>query len=457
VSDTADAWLEEILEVVVRDSDGRPIVGEVVRFASVPYDFAPGRLATWVGEKRGGDGAALHAVKTNSRGVARAAVRLGPLAGEARVRVTVPALGAELFASYEVEPGAVHRLQLPSEMVISPGQRYVPAVMAVDRHGNQRTDPVEFRAGWPGVRVVGGEVAAGEGYGRGHLIASWGELTDTLRVTVVPAGRIAAVLADVGALQKELVAQRSDGTERRVITAGRHLAWPSWSPLDSTLVFSFGPLHFIKHLHLTDVSGSIRRLISMDLGLDEETEPRFGADGAWIYFTAAPPALQGGALWRVRTDGSEVERLSSDPTGYYPGDYSPSPSPDGQQITYVSYHEGDKGPRVSIRALATGTPRSLDIPGETPRWSPDGEWIAYITTEQYPQGEIRRMRPDGSDDQPVSGKNQRYGGGLDWSPDGEWIIAHSLDRRILEVIHVATGLTLILPNTKDLIQPSWAP
>jgi TolB protein len=57
---------------------------------------------------------------------------------------------------------------------------------------------------------------------------------------------------------------------------------------------------------------------------------------------------------------------------------SPSFSPDGTQIAFVSDRTGE--PQIYLMEVTTGRTQRLTYEGRentTPNWSPDGEWIAY--------------------------------------------------------------------------------
>ena len=60
--------------------------------------------------------------------------------------------------------------------------------------------------------------------------------------------------------------------------------------------------------------------------------------------------------------------------------WSPSPSPDGTAIAFVS--DGDGRPVVRLHHRATGEEFSLDTGPDlvsTVRWSPDGAWRSTVT------------------------------------------------------------------------------
>ena len=59
-----------------------------------------------------------------------------------------------------------------------------------------------------------------------------------------------------------------------------------------------------------------------------------------------------------------------------------------------------------------------------PRWSPDGQWIAYTSGTLVRFPEVRLVRPDGSGDRRLA--LRRGGAGLSWSPDGREIVLAEL-------------------------------
>ncbi len=82
----------------------------------------------------------------------------------------------------------------------------------------------------------------------------------------------------------------------------------------------------------------------------------------------------------LNTDGSNRNVLNA-------GDVtesSPRWSPDGKQLAYVSNRSGS--PQIVIRSIDDG--RELDLttgePASLPTWSPDGQWIAFLRFVQEP-------------------------------------------------------------------------
>ncbi|KFB10898.1 TolB family protein [Nitratireductor basaltis] len=112
--------------------------------------------------------------------------------------------------------------------------------------------------------------------------------------------------------------------------------------------------------------------------------PDYTPDGQWIWFNSD---REGGMqLWRVRPDGSDLQKMTDDERV----NWFPHPSPDGKQVLYLAYEEGTEGHpadrEVELRLMPAegGAPRTLiSLFGgqgtiNVPCWSPDSGSIAYV-------------------------------------------------------------------------------
>lgn len=203
------------------------------------------------------------------------------------------------------------------------------------------------------------------------------------------------------------------------------------SPVDGTLAYqgrAYGAGGPWK-VRLMDPYTRVERTI-VEPGVGDfrsELWPRFSADGEWIYFEGFKD-FRTSDLWRVRVDGSGVERILESGTMNGGGRVgSPAPSHDGQRVAY----HGDG--TLHILDLMTGRATSLSVLGSYFRWSPDDKWIAY----QAPSNRLRIVRPDGTDDRelvPGLGVFQ----GFDWTSEGDFIIA-AIDGSVAARINLTTG------------------
>jgi Tol biopolymer transport system component len=137
----------------------------------------------------------------------------------------------------------------------------------------------------------------------------------------------------------------------------------------------------------------------------------FSRDGAWIVYVAFPSLT----LWRARADGTERLQLTVSP---------------------------------------------LEI--AHPRWSPDGERIAFMARSPGRPWRIFAMPSTGGQPAPLA-DGQGEETDPTWSPDGRRILfAHALGKRpsarlTLRVLDLAAGRTSELPGSVGKYSPRWSP
>lgn len=112
--------------------------------------------------------------------------------------------------------------------------------------------------------------------------------------------------------------------------------------------------------------------------------PDYTPDRAWIWFNSD----RGGTmdLWRMRLDGSDLERMTCDDSV----DWFPHPSPDGSNVLYLAYPPGTGGHpfgrHVELRLMPAkgGAPTTLEafFGGQgtinVPCWAPDSQRFAFV-------------------------------------------------------------------------------
>jgi Tol biopolymer transport system component len=139
-----------------------------------------------------------------------------------------------------------------------------------------------------------------------------------------------------------------------------------------------------------------------------------------------------------------------------------APSPDNKQLAFVALD------RVWIMDLPNGTPKRL-VPSENvgefqPTWSPDGQYLAYVTWNDLDGGSVSRVRSDGSGQPQRLSTKPAYYEKPAYSPDGRRIVVGRGPRNMrkdLEELErppaAAVGVELVwLPGTggaETLIAP----
>ncbi len=129
------------------------------------------------------------------------------------------------------------------------------------------------------------------------------------------------------------------------------------------------------------VSGQGRFTIEEMMKVRRVADPRVSPDGKWVAFTIGDVNFDGNRVVNQIyvtsiAGGSEIKRL----TGGDKSSSSPRWSPDGKKIAFVTGsqiwvmdHDGDDKKQVTTISTGAGGPV----------WSPDGKWIAF-TSEVYP-------------------------------------------------------------------------
>jgi len=144
--------------------------------------------------------------------------------------------------------------------------------------------------------------------------------------------------------------------------------------------------------------------------------PSWSPDGQWIAFLSSEDGRF--EIYKMRLDGSEVTRL----TFNHADDWSPAWSPDGQWIAFESDQDADFPEIYKMRADGSEVTRLTFNEGSDldPSWSPDGAWIAFASYRDSWKAEIYKMRADGSEVTRLT-FNEAYDFYPSWSPDGQWI------------------------------------
>ena len=454
---------EPDLVVEVREVSGRLVAGEPVTFR---VSGAGSGYAAVIGSVGTDPYGLVMQTTTDAKGRASVAARLGVKAGPGFIAVTAPALGMTDTVRFTVLPGAADQVEaLPWDTAVYVGRSYTPRTAVYDRFGNARTDTVSLTAGTGAVSVASGSVT-GQAVGRGFSIAKAGRVSDTVWTSVVPAATLLAFEPRIayetgGGTQivqaARIIALGADGSGYRVVVQDQagvkgEPSQPAWWPGSDALAFVDD-----GGLKTATLDGRVSLVLAGgDVPVRRDFPVQFSADGRWVYFTRGSSGNQL-TSWRVHPDGSGAEQVS--PARDWGMEMSPSPDPSGTRVAYATNRATNSTTEFTIRTvdLATGAVQALDIPGSFPRWSPQGDRIAFLD----PVGQLRTVAPAGGATWLVGrgvGTLPSYG----WSPDGAWLVVSGAVRLHtgytqpgLSLVNVATGEVLPLVFSHSLRDPAW--
>ena len=248
-----------------------------------------------------------------------------------------------------------------------------------------------------------------------------------------PDGRRIVFVSDRGG-NGDVFVMNADGTALAQLTTDKdHDFAPTWSPDGKTIAFlswraEAGDTARANHVYMMNADGaSQRRVIAAQLGVpfevvDADPGLSFSPDGTRLVFTRFSGGEEGCAIVVAGVDGGEervvVNESGRSETGVAllgPVDLAPRFSPDGQWIAFAC---DDRAGTATIQVVkADGAQRRVVVPkGQNydPRWSPDGKWLIY-SAGKYPERDVRAVEVQSGEVVPlITGKSVDQHGG--WRP-----------------------------------------
>ncbi len=170
--------------------------------------------------------------------------------------------------------------------------------------------------------------------------------------------------------------------------------------------------------------------------VESDYDPAWAPDGSSIVFTS--DRAGSAELFRVKPDGTDIERLTSNAAF----DDQAAFSPDSKQLVFVSTRNGGFA-TLWIMDLSTKKAKALTKVSNgkggdfRPSWSPDGKWIAFSSSRNhdapFAHGRWERLQiadifiihPDGSGLRKLS--SESFCGSPKWTSDSRRVVAYCMD------------------------------
>lgn len=297
--------------------------------------------------------------------------------------------------------------------------------------------------------VVGGDVADPELRMVVHRVAD-GVVRAATGVPGVAATRVAFIHG------KQVYTVDSDGANAVAVSPGGMNAFsPAWDPSARRLVFAELASGLAK-LHLVDFTTGRRRVIPPTNDL-LNFAAAFAPDGRLLAFSRSGEDGTDIYTYNLAQDCC-LQRLT---VGRFSDNLSPTFSPDGRRIAFVSTRPGL--PQIYVMS-ADGTGQELFAPfdygvtgsSNAPEWSPDGTQVAFhrdvagspqIFLMDVRSRDVRQLTSAGRNEDPT------------WAPDGRHLafISNRTGSRQVWIIDTETGRVRQLTAVGSARLPAWSP
>src|SRR6202051_4853426 len=294
---------------------------------------------------------------------------------------------------------------------------------------------------------------------------------NTLWVLPLPGGslrRLADIVAQDGtwspdgsrviyADESDLYSAKLDGSDKsKLATVPGRIWWPRVS-LDGHRgwVSVYDPHTTLSSLWDVSIDGTSARPLLPSLEAITSCCGNWTPDGNYFVFQANNEGRTD--IWAIRERGlfqkSEPNptRLTTGPLNYW----APLPSKDGKKIFVVGEQPHGELLRYDTK-LSQFVPFMNGLSAEQVRFSPDGQWAAYVT---YPEGILWKSKVDGSERLQLSFSPIRAALPT-WSPDGKKIayVAATVGQefQIYVISADGGGSEEIIPQEPVQNDPAWS-
>ena len=239
---------------------------------------------------------------------------------------------------------------------------------------------------------------------------------------------------------------------------------PAWSPDGRRIAFASTRGGGASQIYIMDDDGKYPQRLTED---NENDHPIWLPNGHQVAFRTH----DGNGVWWWRIydlDSHEITKFSVPSYDFF--FQTPAWSPDGQYLAYMSLVEqqerNDGSSQIHVRSLVDSSDVALtnDVWANIkPTWSHDGQQIAFFSERDgtYNMFALYVMNRDGSDVRRLTEPEFSEEVMCTWSPDGREIaVGNSVVMRNIFIVDVETGEVkklLELPEGVTASSPAWQP